>query len=85
MSYAVFVTYYTKNKGFFFWFMWNSNLTGHLAFLFAKPSNPVKKSNCFSFMATPEAYGSSEARGRIRAAAAGLCHSHAIATDIPQT
>ena len=28
------------------------------------------------FMATPAAYGGSQARGLIRAAAAGLCHSH---------
>ena len=33
--------------------------------------------NFFSlFMATHVAYGSSQARGRIGAAAAGLCHSH---------
>ena len=30
----------------------------------------------FLFTATPEAYGSSQARGRIGAAAAGLHHSH---------
>ena len=30
----------------------------------------------FLFMAGPEAYGSSRARGRIGAAAAGLHHSH---------
>ena len=29
------------------------------------------------FRATPTAYGSSQARGRIGSAAAGLCHSHA--------
>ena len=28
------------------------------------------------FMAAPAAYGSSWARGQIRAVAAGLCHSH---------
>ena len=33
--------------------------------------------NSFSFFrAAPEAYGSSQARGCIRAVAAGLCHSH---------
>ena len=30
----------------------------------------------FLFMALPVAYGSSQARGQIEAAAAGLCHSH---------
>ena len=30
----------------------------------------------FLFRATPEAYGGSQARGLIRAVAAGLCHSH---------
>uniref|UniRef100_A0A8D1QU16 C-C motif chemokine n=1 Tax=Sus scrofa TaxID=9823 RepID=A0A8D1QU16_PIG len=30
------------------------------------------------FRATPSAYGSSQARGRVRAAAAGLYHSHTI-------
>ena len=30
----------------------------------------------FSFWAIPTAYGSSQARGRIGAAGAGLCHSH---------
>ena len=30
----------------------------------------------FYFLATPVTYGSSQARGRIGAAAAGLCHSH---------
>ena len=30
----------------------------------------------FLFTSTPAAYGSSQARGRIRAAAAGLHHSH---------
>ena len=31
--------------------------------------------NFLLFRATPEAYGSSQSRGQIRAAAAGLCHS----------
>jgi len=31
---------------------------------------------CFVFRAAPVAYGSSQARGHIRAAAAGLHHSH---------
>ena len=31
---------------------------------------------CFVFLATRVAYGSSKARGQIRAAAAGQCHSH---------
>ena len=30
----------------------------------------------FTFRAAPTAYGSSQAKGRIRAVAAGLCHSH---------
>ena len=30
----------------------------------------------FIFRAAPEAYGSSQARGQIKAAAAGLCYSH---------
>ena len=30
----------------------------------------------FLVWATPAAHGGSQARGRIRAAAAGLCHSH---------
>ena len=37
---------------------------------FARPSF------CFLFMAASAAYGSSSARAGIRAAAAGLCHSH---------
>ena len=32
--------------------------------------------NFFLFRATPTAYGRSQARGQIRAAAAGLYHSH---------
>ena len=31
------------------------------------------------FRATPEAYGSFQARGQTEAAAAGLCHSHSNA------
>ena len=31
---------------------------------------------CLLFRATPAAYGSSQARGLIRAVAAGQCHSH---------
>ena len=31
---------------------------------------------CCLFRATPAAYGDSQARGQIRATAAGLCHSH---------
>lgn len=34
------------------------------------------------FRATPVAYGSSQARGRIGAAAAGLCHSHSNARSL---
>ena len=30
----------------------------------------------FFFQSTPTAYGSSQARGPIRATAAGICHSH---------
>ena len=36
---------------------------------------------CVLFRAAPEAYGSSEARGQIRVAAAGLHHSHSNALD----
>ena len=32
----------------------------------------------FLFMATPVAYGSSQARDQIRTAAASLCYSHSI-------
>ena len=35
------------------------------------------------FRATPMAYGSSQARGQIRATAAGLCHSHSNAGSKP--
>ena len=35
------------------------------------------------FRAAPTAYGSSQARGRIRATAAGLCHSHNNAGSKP--
>ena len=35
------------------------------------------------FRAVPEAYGSSQARGRIRAVAAGLHHSHSNARSEP--
>ena len=38
----------------------------------------------FLFMATPMAYGSSQARGWIGAAAAGLCHSHSNARSEPR-
>ena len=34
------------------------------------------------FRDTPVAYGSSEARGRIGAAAAALCHSHSNARSL---
>ena len=37
----------------------------------------------YSFRAAPVAYGSSQARGRIRATAAGLCHSHSHAGSEP--
>ena len=37
------------------------------------------KVSLFLFRATPVAYGSSQARGRIRAAVAGLHHSHSNA------
>ena len=37
----------------------------------------------FVFMAAPEAYGSSQARGQIGAAAAGLCHSHSNTRSKP--
>ena len=36
----------------------------------------------FVFRATPVAYGSSQARGRIGAAAASLCHSHSSVGSI---
>ena len=36
----------------------------------------------FLFMATPEAYGISQARGRIGAAAAGLCHTATATPDL---
>ena len=38
---------------------------------------------CLVFRATPMAYGSSQARGRIRATAAGLRHSHSHAGSEP--
>ena len=38
---------------------------------------------CFVFRTTPPTYGSSWAKGRIRAAAAGLCHSHSNARSKP--
>ena len=37
----------------------------------------------FIFRAAPEAYGSSQARGQIKAAAAGLHHSHSNAGSEP--
>ena len=36
----------------------------------------LKKKFFYLFRAAPSTYGSSQARGRIRAAAAGLCHSN---------
>ena len=36
----------------------------------------VQKNFFFLFRAAPTAYGGSQARGQIRATAAGLCHSH---------
>ena len=38
----------------------------------------------YLFMATCVTYGSSQARGRIRAAAAGLCHTHSNNGSEPQ-
>ena len=38
----------------------------------------------FLFRATPEAYGSSQARGGIGAAAAGLWHSHSNSVSEPR-
>ena len=35
----------------------------------------------FAFWAAPVAYGGSQARGQIRATAAGLCHSHSNITS----
>ena len=37
-----------------------------------------------SFRAAPDAYGGSQARGRIRAAAAGLCQRHSNARSEPR-
>ena len=37
----------------------------------------------FFFSATPMAYGISQARGRIRAVAADLCHSHSSVGSEP--
>ena len=36
------------------------------------------------FRAAPSAYGSSQARGQIRASAASLCHSHSNTRSEPQ-
>ena len=38
---------------------------------------------CFIFIAAPGAYGSSWARGQIRSATAGLCHSHSNSGSEP--
>ena len=38
----------------------------------------------FFFYGAPATYGSSQARGQIRPAAAGLCHSDSIAGSEPQ-
>ena len=35
------------------------------------------------FRAVPAAYGGSQARGHIRAVAAGLCHNHSNAKSVP--
>ena len=53
-----------------------------------------EKKKCFFFFffffffcllrSTPVAYGSSHARGQIRAAAAGLCHSHSNTGSEPR-
>ena len=37
----------------------------------------------FVFRAAPKAYGGSQARGQIRATAAGLCHSHSKSGSEP--
>ena len=45
---------------------------------------PVNKAKTvFLFRAAPAAHGSSQARGRIRATAANLCHSHGNARSGP--
>ena len=45
--------------------------------------NPLPLTLFFLFRATPVAYGSSQARGGIRAAAAGLHHSHSNIGSVP--
>ena len=47
------------------------------------PSFLVLKLNFFFFKASPAAYGSSKARGRIGTIAAGLHHSHSCAGSEP--
>ena len=56
---------------------------GNLGMLWAWPEKNNKKTESpsvpkgfFSPRVGPVVYGSSKARGQIRAAAAGLCHSH---------
>ena len=46
---------------------------------FQLENQPSEEHLFFFFLTTPEAYGGSQARGRIRAAAAGLHHSHSNA------
>ena len=55
---------------------------------FMKTQEPLLSSHCFFsflflFRAAPVAYGSSQARGQIRAAAASLYHSHSNARSVP--
>ena len=49
---------------------------GKRAFQYVKPKSEQISSLFFLFRAAPGAYGSSQARGRIGAAAGGLHHSH---------
>ena len=57
--------------------LWSFNFIRRIMWLF------LAFSELFSFYGTPVAYGSSWARGRIRAAVASLYHSHSNSTTEP--
>ena len=46
-------------------------------------TNSLMNFSVFFFRAIPVAHGNSQAKGRIRAVAAGLCHSHGKAKSKP--
>ena len=60
-----------------------SPVEAHLALLRYHPIIMILIISFFFFRAAPGSYGSSQARGEIGPASAGLCHSHSNVGSVP--